>query len=120
MGYESRIYVMNVHRNLPILDKPYAERIAVFDLSCMGYDPRWTNLFQTPVDYNIYALDGNTILSEDNYGDSLKSASIADVIACLEEMETKEHYRRIPPLLGMLKGFDPAEWDDLQCVHFGY
>lgn len=120
MGYESRIYVMNVHKGYSICGKPYAERIAVFDLCCMGSERRWEKLFQTPVDYDIYATDGNTVLSEDNYGDSLMSASLADVISCLEELETKEHYRRIPPLLNMLKGFDPAEWDQLQCVHYGY
>lgn len=120
MGYESRVYVMNVYRDFDILGKPYAERIAVFDLSCMGCDSRWTQLFQTPVDFAVFSPDGEEPLEEDNYGDKLMSASIVDVISCLEDLETTEHYRRIPPLLALLKGFEPSEWNDLQVVHYGY
>lgn len=122
MAYESRIYLVDVHHMGEAKSGRvfFAETIAVFNLSSMGYGNGWSGLFTTPVDFGIYAENGNDKFCEDRYGDHLKSADFDKVIAWLESAEKRDHYRRIPPLLGILKGFDRREWEDLQIVHYGY
>ena len=122
MAYESRIYIVDVHhlgeaKSGPVI---YAERIAAFDLSAMGYSNGWKELFSKPVDYSIYAEDGDTKITEDRYGERLGCADLGKVIDWLEAAEKRNHYRRIPPALGLLKGFDTSQWGNLQVVHFGY
>ena len=113
MGYESRIYVVNVNKSIS-----YGEVIARFDLSKIGNG--FSDLFKNPVDFHFYAEDGDTIITKDSYGDEVKTASIQDVIEWLETKGREIHYRRIEPLIGLLKGFDFAEWEDLRVVHYGY
>lgn len=120
MGYESRTFIMNVHESSPLMGKKWAEWIAIIELSCMGYSNGWMKTFTKPVDYAIYMPDADEEIQEDCYGDKLMAASIDDVITCLERIEADRHYRRIPPLLAMLKSFDRSEWDELQVVHYGY
>ena len=117
MGYESRIYVVEKRERLGKDIKKYAQKIAVFDICKFDFG----NIFQKETDCYIYADDGNTKILEDCYGDPLKEASIEDVINCLETYNsTQEHYRRVAPLLGLLKGFDSSEWDNLAVLHYGY
>lgn len=113
MGYESRIYVVNVNESTS-----YGQVIARFDLSNAGFN--FSYLFKKQVDFDFYADDGNTKIKTDNYGEKLKSASIQDVIEWLETKGREIHYRRIEPLIGLLKGFDLSEWEDLRVVHYGY
>lgn len=125
MGYESRIYVIDVHREKKKGHKDYgkvryAEKIVTFNLSCMGYTNGWKNLFNKPIDYKIYADNGDETFDTDRYGERLKSADLGEVIHWLETRGNDQHYRRIAPVLGMLKGFDISEWDELQIVHYGY
>lgn len=122
MGYESRLYVVNKRGSLMAEGKQWAEVIAVFNMCKFG---AFNGVFQKETDCYIYADDGNTEILKDKYGDPLTEASIEDVIKYLEEYkDTKEHYRRVEPLLGMLLGllnsFDASEWDDLKILHYGY
>lgn len=115
MGYESRLIVVNRCKSIN-----YAEKIAVINMCKMGYGNGWKELFCNPFDCKLYADDGNTLLTKDNYGEKLKSADIQTVIDWIETKGRKMNYRRIEPLIGILKGFDTSEWEDLQIVHYGY
>lgn len=120
MAYESRIYLVEVHHMGEAKSGKvfFAETVAVFNLSSMGGG--WTSLFSKPIDFEIYAENGNDKFCEDRYGDHLKSADFDKVINWLEAAKERDPYRRIPPVLGMLKGFDRNQWEDLQIVHYGY
>ena len=123
--YESRIYIVEVHRerdkNSPDYGKAfYAENVAVFDLCSMGcYTNALQALFKAPIDYKISISEDDTA-TEDKYGVPLKAGDIGEVIQWLEIRGMVMNYRRIAPLLALLKGFDRTQWDDLQVVHYGY
>jgi hypothetical protein len=121
MGYESRIYVVNrTEHKLPNGEKYVrGEEIARINLCVMSYE--FVDLFDTWVDYPLFAEDGNTVIDTDKYGSKLETAPIQRVIDWLEErVAGGDRYRRITMLLGMLKSFDQSEWDYLEVVHYGY
>lgn len=117
MGYESRIYVAykeKIHDE----EKRYAGVVAMFNF---GKFPGLREVFKAKTDCYIYADDGNTPILEDDCGDELTEASLSDVIKFLEdEVQRGETYRRIKPLLGLLKSFDESQWGNLVCLHYGY
>ena len=115
MGYESRVYIVKKSR-----ESNYAEEIAKFN--CRGMADGWTNLFDKSFIGDLYADDGNALITEDKYGKELKYADFPTVIAYLEKEVKKDDYRRLKPLLSLLKGFDLSQWRDgeMQIVHFGY
>ena len=118
MGYESKLYVVNKRGSLNGESKQWGEIIAVFNMCKFG---AFNDIFTKETDCFIYADDGNTEITKDKYGDSLKEASIEKVIEYLENYkESQEHYRRVEPLLKLLKGFDLTEWEDLIILHYGY
>ena len=114
MAYESRIFVVNVHK-----ETRYGEIAARYDLSNMGGDESFYNLFDTPIDYIFYP-DGNRQTDKDLYDDKIQSADINKLIEWLETKGRQTNYRRIEPLIGLLKGFKLSEWENLQVVHYGY
>ncbi len=125
MGYESRIYIINrVEHKRPYCEPwVFAEKIAMVNMCVMDYDFR--TLFDKPIDYTIhieYPIFVNDRFENetdiDCYGEHLKYTTIDKVVKWLESH--KVEYRRISPLLGLLKGFNENEWDELQVVHFGY
>lgn len=115
MGYESRVYIVKKS-----MESNYAEEIAKFN--CRGMADGWTNLFDKPFVGDLYADDGNTLITEDKYGKELKYTDFPSVIAWLEKEVEKDDYRRLKPLLSLLKGFDLSQWQDgeMQIVHYGY
>lgn len=119
MGYESKIYVVEKSRLSPDDDgKRWGDVIAMFDVCKF---PGLPELFKSKTDCYIYSDDGNTRITEDRYGDELTEAPISDVIKFLEnEVQRGENYRRIKPLLSLLKGFDMEQCDNLVCLHYGY
>ena len=118
MGYESRIYVVEKSGFFSDDGKRWAEIISMFN-ACKF--PRLLEVFKKNTDCFIYADDGNTRIVEDRYGDKLTEAPLSDVIKFLEnEVQRGETYRRIKPLLALLKGFDMEQWDNLVCLHYGY
>lgn len=121
MGYESKIFIVNVNRYKWAenqSEQVYAEIIAVMKMSRMDYS--FHNLFTKEIDYGIYAEDNDHTTDTDRYGDKIKSAEIDKVIEWLESAIEVEDYRRLKPLLGLLKGFNPNEWGNLQILHYGY
>lgn len=118
MGYESRVYVVNKTSMMDGDNKRYGQIVAMFDICKFnGFD----GIFKTETDCYIYADDGDTQITKDKYGDPLKEATIDEVINYLEKFAAKQKpYRRVTPLLELLKGFDPSEWEDLIVIHYGY
>jgi len=123
MAYESKIYVVKRKANATGI---YGEIIAMYDCCAMGGTRGWTEMFTENVKYDVF-IDSNDIpTKEDMYGDELKETSIEKVIEWLE-MEIKylesknDYYRRLPPLLAMLKGFNLTDWQNgLYIIHYGY
>ena len=125
MGYESRVYVVAVStfegtRGPVVLP----EVIAAVDMCMMGYDNGWRELFKTEINYNFTGFDcvGDDYITEDCYGESLKSCPLSEVVAWLEREMTQSNYRRLRTLYGLLKTFDSPAWagETLEVVHFGY
>lgn len=121
MGYESRIFIMDRNENEAPNGEKYtwAEKIAMVNMCKMGYDNGFHELFTEPIDYKIF-IDGETETDVDRYGEHLKSATVQTVIDWLEKEIKTEDYRRLPVLLGLLKGFQTDRWSELQVVHYGY
>lgn len=118
MGYESRLYVVNRFVASNWNNYVFAEKIAQFDMCCVGWNP--DKIFTTPIDFSIGYDKNDEPIYNDMYGKRCGMASVADVITAVEALEEREHYRRFSPLLGFLRGLDESEWDDLRVVHFGY
>ena len=118
MGYESKLYIVDKIEEKESERKRYARVVAIYDICKFG---AFDGLFKTETDCYIYADDGNTKILKDKYGEPLKEANITDVIKYLEKYkESQEHYRRVEPLLSLLKGFKLDEWDNLTVLHYGY
>ena len=73
-------------------------------------------IFNKEIDYKLF-IDSVDI---DRHGEHLKYAPINKVIEWVEQKIKKIDYRRLKPLLGLLKGFDQSKWDELQVIHYGY
>ena len=119
MRYESKIYVVRKSKfSLDDDGKCWGEVVAMFN-ACKF--PGLPEVFKQKTDCFIYADDGNTSITKDEYGKPLTEAPLSDVINFLEnEIKEGETYRRINPLLGLLKSFDESQWRDLVCLHYGY
>ena len=135
MGYESKVYI--VERNeFPKRDTwpSYISAIvlAEYDLANTGWRmDEFHSAFKRDIDYKLWLptcdADGNEIMGEvdtDPYGEHMKAADLPDLISALETIEAREHYRRIPPLLAMLKAINLDEWTDstgrIEAVHYGH
>lgn len=126
MGYESRIIVVNVVKHpeekigkITYPAQTFVEEIASIKMSCMEQD--FHMLFDKEIDYKIYTPGcGDRETNEDKYGRHIKSGDINKVIEWLEEKVKMDDYRRLKPLLGLLKGFSVEQWDKLEVLHYGY
>ena len=121
MSYESRIFVVerNEIENRDGTSYVYAEKIADVKM-CSMYNG-FKNIFDKEVDYELYIDSGEESTSTDMYGDKMKYTDVQTVIDYLEKLiDRGETYRRLPLLLGMLKGIDTSQWNDIQVVHYGY
>lgn len=116
MGYESKVYIVERSEHE---DWIYGEVVATYDLCKVMYDG-WRELFKTPIDFDIFADDGETAIKEDMYGDSLKYAPLDDVKEYIGVLMKKSDYRRLAPFYGLLNGFDESKWRQLVVVHFGH
>ena len=126
MGYESKIYI--IEKTNYSWDEEdgmkYARVLAMFDVSKFYELSDWFRNKPATKHY-IYADDGDTEIIEDRYGDTLKEASVKEVIDKLEriiETENRIDYRRIFPLLAALKAFEShsEQWGDIAVLHYGY
>ena len=124
MGYESRIYIVE-KTNCSYTEEngmKYARVLAMFDVSKFYELSDWFRNKPATKHY-IYADDGDTQIIEDRYGDTLKEASVEEVIDRLERIvENGEDYRRIFPLLAALKAFElhSNQWGNIAVLHYGY
>lgn len=123
MGYESKLYVVEkANSRFPSEEMRYCMVVAMFDL-CKFY-PLSMLLHEYPAtECYFYADDGNTKVLEDMYGEPLKEIPIEDVIEILEDdLARGSDYRRIYPLLAMLKDFQQHKerWGELAVLHYGY
>lgn len=121
MGYESTIYIVSKTDTF-YEGKRFAQVVAMFDI-CKY--PALANMMRNKkeTDCFIYADDGNTKITKDRYGKALTEATPQDVIAVLEKaVASGEEYRRIFPLLSMLKSFEEhkEQWKDVAVLHFGH
>lgn len=122
MGYESKIYIVEkstIGRDINGKRMWLGDVVASFRL---GKTPIYQEIHDkfSPTDTYFYADDGNTEIIEDCYGKPLTEIPIPDLIDILECAESKEHYRRYAPLIGMLQGFDLTQWKNLVALHYGY
>lgn len=123
MGYESKLYIV-YKGTIESEGKRYAHKIAEYDL-CTCYPLSDILRHRPATDCYIYADDGDTMILEDRYGYPLTETTVSDVIRILErDIARGETYRRIEPLLAMLKVFEQQEkdgrWNDLVVLHYGY
>lgn len=124
MGYESKIYIVEKsnHSWSENNGMKYAEVLAMFDMSKFYELSDWFRNKPATKHY-IYADNDDTQIIEDAYGDTLKEASVKEVINRLERIvESGENYRRIFPLLATLKVFETQDnrWGDIAVLHYGY
>lgn len=125
MAYESKIIIANTHREKDKKSEDfgkayYAEIVAVFNLSCMGYNNGWKELFNKEIDFELYIEDGDNATRIDKYGEVMKEAELGAVVEWLENWADTNTYRRTPPFFAALKALDPGAWDELHIVHYGY
>lgn len=130
MSYESKVLVIN-RSEIPNLWVS-GQELARFDLACMGYDKfngkQFTELFSTPIDFNLYVNHSEVEVEEDFYRKDCYGTicnftrDIDEVIAWLEESQKHEPYRRAEMLLNFLKLFkyQVGQFDDICLVHYGY
>jgi hypothetical protein len=122
MGYESKLYVVEKSHKFSDEEKGYARIIAMFDMCKCG---NLVNVFKNETDWYFYADDGNTQVLEDRYGDTLKEATVEEVIIAVEEIiASGDNYRRWFPLLATLKVIqnqcEQRIWKDIAVLHYGY
>lgn len=119
MGYEHRIYIIDKPIRLPDeTGKKFSEVIAMFNFCSY---PKFQEVFKRKTDCYIYDDWGGERIFEDLYGEEPTEAPLSDVIDFLEnEIMKGADYRRIAPLLGLLKSLDESRWNNLVCLHYGY
>lgn len=104
----------------------YVSVVATFDLKAMGPESsyyrmvvsKWTN----PEPQELYYFyEGDERIDSDCYDAFLLELDLGEAITALSRDD--DGYRRIPPVLGMLKAFANTEgqWDDeLVLLHYGH
>ena len=63
-------------------------------------------------------------VTKDKYGDEFIELNLRKLITYFENDESESHYRRLPPLIELLKGFQKHknDWSNtqLKVLHYGY
>lgn len=128
MGYESKLMVVQPFRNIRMGDdgQTYVDTIATIDLCKMPYDfhdlvrDHWH-------EGGYYFYDGcDQEWDTDRYGDPLVATDLDTAIADLKAIDQHilehdgERYRRLPPAIALLEGFDQSQFGELLVIHFGY
>ena len=120
MSYESRIFVVNrIKHNFVTGSYVWGEKIA--DVAMCRMCDGFPDLFTEEIDYELYIDNSDESTNTDKYGDVMTYTDLKTVIDYLEEqIANGDNYRRLTVLLGLLKGFDETQWNELQVVHYGY
>lgn len=124
MGYESKLYIVEKGYHQDDDGRVYAQIISTFDM-CKCYFLADVLTKEPKTNCYFYSDNGNDRVIEDKYGDALTETSVDTVINILEEaIEMGEEYRRIFPLLSMLKTFKEQQaenkWINLAVLHYGH
>ena len=124
MSYESKLYIVDKGWLMDDDGMVFADVVATYDM-CKCYFLSDVLIKEQKTNCYFFADDGNTKILEDKYGDALTETSIDHVISILEEaVDAGEEYRRIFPLLAMLRSFREQEkqhmWRHLAVLHYGY
>ncbi len=121
MGYECRLYIvqkttsMSYNSNLR-----WAEKIAVFDLGKVHAVSIKMRAYSA-TDAFIYADDGNTEITMDDYGKPLTEIPVSDAIRILEYAKsTEDYYWRYSPCIAFLKAVQEEGQKDVVVLHYGY
>ena len=118
MGYESKVII--VERVEFGSGHVAGIEVAQVNMCKMGYGNGFHELFDTPIDFDLYGMDDEPT-REDEYGDHCGMTNIGTLVDWLREAVEHDDYRRLKPLLGLLEGFDVNQWnDELVAVHYGY
>lgn len=123
MGYESKLYIAEKANWQNENGKTYASIIAMFDL-CKFYPLSTVLRYKQKTNCYFYTDDDKEVL-EDQYGEALTETKVETVIDILEKVVNNgETYRRIFPLLSMLKTIDKQQkdgkWGEIVVLHYGY
>lgn len=111
MGYESKVFVV---RKIDCVTYKSSLLIALIDMSKMGYNNGWRELFKKDIDFDLQY--NNEIIKEDCYGEIPKYTTVSEVLNWLEN-DTEEYYME-DVLKGVLKPLEKQE--DILVVHYGY
>lgn len=120
MAYESRIFIVD-RKETEFKDEIYVypEQIADIKMACMA--DGFTALFDKKIDYELYVDNGDESTQTDKYGNIMTYTDCKTVIDYLEKLIADgDDYRRLPVLLGLLKGINEEQWENIQVVHYGY
>lgn len=128
--YESRLYFVNAptvntpngcHMLLPMV-------VAEYECCKMPYDFPYLFNAGEKINFNLYVVGcndrGEEIMVEtmlDKYGEHCRMVKPDLVIKYIESHNDELlDYRRTAPLLGLLKGFNMDQWQNLVVVHYGH
>ena len=117
MGYETTLVVVNKTEHAGYCD--YFASFALCKIGAMNND-----IFAEKLDgFFFFPGNGNNKIEEDEYGDELCCASLADVVAELERLCKEQDYylRRLAPPLAYLKEIQKYSVPlNLVVVHYGH
>lgn len=120
MGYESRLHVVRKTTSFGYnTNLRFAEIIATFNI---GKVPTVSDKMKAykNTDAFIYADDGNTEITEDDYGEDLKEIPLADAISILEDAAAADDYWRYRPCIAFLKAVQERAPGEIVVLHYGY
>lgn len=120
MGYEIRLYIVRKTTSFDCnVNLRWAEKIAVFDL---GKVPAVSDKMRaySATDAFVYADDGNTEITEDDYGEPLTEIPVSDAITILENAAERDNYWRYKPCIALLKAVQEEKQKDVVVLHYGY
>lgn len=85
-------------------------------IECGSMNSGFDSLFTRPIPYKV-CLDWeqHRQTNEDMYGEPIKAGDLGAIIEWLQKDLDSSYYRRIPPLLGFLKGLNPDDWNTPNC-----
>jgi hypothetical protein len=120
MGYESRIFIVERDERVYPNNTKWIHAEIIVDIKMCKMEYEFLDLFKKEIDYKLY-IDDENFTKEDSYGKVMKYTDIQTVIDFLENcIALGDDYRRLPLLLGLLKGIDESKWNEIQIVHYGY
>jgi len=135
--YEHRLFIVNREELYPREEgkSGFVFANVIAEYNCSRMPTKFFDLFADAkeIDFGLFAENSDEETMTDRYGahcTMLKPSAVIDYLENLMANEDSEwhDYRRLAPLLGLLKGFNPEQWeefridgnDSLWVVHYGY